>query len=76
MSFKYVSKYIANTLAYTIYLVSQHSEVDEKLYEELSNIFTDDDDDDAILDLNQINAMNYLTMAISVDSRLSALSAL
>jgi thromboxane-A synthase len=60
----------ANTLAYTIYLVSQHSEVDEKLYEELSNIFTDDDDDDAILDLNQINAMNHLTMAISESLRI------
>ncbi len=54
---------LANTLAYTIFLVSQHHEVDQKLFEEVSSILTDEH---ASVDLNQLSAMTRLNMVIKV----------
>jgi cytochrome P450 len=57
----------ANTLAYTIFLVAQHPEVDDKLFEELSDLLGDES---AALDLNQLSAMTHLNMALKESLRM------
>jgi hypothetical protein len=50
-----------------VFLVSQHPEVDEKLFEELSDLLADEG---AQLDLNQLSAMTHLNMALKESLRM------
>jgi cytochrome P450 len=50
-----------------VFLVSQHPEVDEKLFEELSDLLADEG---APLDLNQLSAMTHLNMALKESLRM------